>query len=251
MTHQEYVVDGAGDALVLLHGGLSNRDDFDAQLAELTARYRVWRPDRRGHGTTPDAPGPITYDNMADDTIEFLETVVGEPAHLIGYSDGAMVGVLVALCRPDLVRKLVLMGLYVNREGEAEWFGRYVASATASAVPASIRSAYDARSPDGPAHFDEVAGKVLHLWRTEPNLPVEALRDLTVPTLLLQGDDDIVTLEHGVAMARAIPDAQLAVVPGASHTVPYEKPALVAQLFVDFLADEQPRRLFTAEALGV
>jgi pimeloyl-ACP methyl ester carboxylesterase len=248
---QEYVVDGAGPALVLLHGGLSTRDDFDAQLPELTARYRVWRPDRRGHGTTPDASGPITYDNMADDTIEFLEQVVDERAHLIGYSDGAMVGLLVALRRPELVRKLVLMGLYVNRDGEVEWFGRYVRGATAAAVPGSIRRAYNERSPDGPEHFDEVADKVLHLWRTEPNLPVDALRELTVPTLLLQGDDDIVTLEHGVAMARAIPNAQLAVVPGASHTVPYEKPALVAQLLVDFLADDQPRRLFTAEALGV
>ena len=251
MTDQEYVVDGSGAALVLLHGGLSNRDDFDAQLADLTARYRVWRPDRRGHGATPDVPGPITYDNMADDTIEFLERVVGEPAHLIGYSDGAMVGLLVALRRPDLVRKLVVMGLYVNGGGEAEWFGRYVRDATAATVPESLRRAYGERSPDGPDHFDVVAEKILHLWRTEPDLPVDALRDLAVPTLVLQGDDDIVTLEHGVAMARAIPDVQLGVVPGTSHMVPYEKPALVAQLFVEFLADEQPRKLFTAEALGV
>jgi pimeloyl-ACP methyl ester carboxylesterase len=248
---QEYVVAGAGSALVVLHGGLSNRDDLNDQLDALTARYRVWRPDRRGHGTTPDAPGPITYDNMADDTIEFLESVVGEPAHLIGYSDGAMVGLLVALRRPDLVRKLVLMGLYVNRDGEAEWFGRYVREATAAAVPESLRRAYGERSPDGPEHFDVVAEKIFHLWRTEPDLPVDALRELAAPTLLVQGDDDIVTLEHGVAMARAIPDAQLAVVPGASHTVPYEKPGLVTQLFVDFLADEQPTKLFNAEALGV
>ena len=245
------MVDGAGPALVLLHGGLSNRDDFDPQLADLTASYRVWRPDRRGHGTTPDAPGPITYSNMADDTIEFLEEIVGESAHLIGYSDGAMVGLLVALRRPDLVRKLVLMGLYVNRDGEAEWFGRYVLRATAATVSTSLRRAYAERSPDGPGHFDVVAEKILHLWRTEPTMPLDALQDLAVPTLLLQGDDDIVTLEHGVAMARAIPDARLAVVPGASHLVPYEQPALVAQLFVDFLADKEPSKLFTAEALGV
>ena len=251
MIEQDYVVGGAGPALVLLHGGLSNRDDFDLQLAALEARYRVWRPDRRGHGTTPDVQGPITYDNMAEDTIEFLETVVGEPADLIGYSDGAMVALLVALRRPDLVHKLVLMGLYVNRDGEVEWFGRYVRDAIAAGVPESLRRAYDERSPDGPEHFDVVAEKILDLWRTEPNLPIDALRELSVPTLLLQGDDDIVTLEHGVAMARAIPDAQLAVVPGASHTVPYEKPMLVTQLFLDFLTDDQPRRLFTAEALGV
>jgi pimeloyl-ACP methyl ester carboxylesterase len=250
-VNQEYVVDGEGPALVVLHGGLSNRDDLNDQVDTLTARYRVWRPDRRGHGTTPDAPGPITYDNMADDTIAFLDDVVGEPAHLMGYSDGAMVGLLVALRRPDLVRKLVLMGLYVNRDGEVEWFGRYVRSATAAAVPESLRRAYGERSPDGPGHFDEVAEKLLHLWRTEPNLSLDALHDLAAPTLVLQGDDDIVTLEHGVAMARAIPDAQLAVVPGASHTVPYEKPALVTQLLVDFLADEQATKGFVAEALGL
>ena len=96
-----------------------------------------------------------------------------------------------------------------------------------------------------------VAEKILHLWRTEPTVPIDALQGLDVPTLLLQGDDDIVTLEHGVAMARAIPDAQLAVVPGASHFVPYEKPALVTQLFLDFLADPRPSKLFTADALGV
>jgi len=107
------------------------------------------------------------------------------------------------------------------------------------------------RDKPGVARVDVVAEKVLHLWRTEPTLPLAALGRLDVPTLLVQGDDDIVTLEHGVAMARAIPDAQLAVVPGASHFVPYEKPSLVARLFVDFLADEQPTKLFTADALGV
>src|SRR4029079_13421528 len=106
-----------------------------------------------------------------------------------------------ALRRPDLVRKLVLMGLYVNRDGEVEWFGRYVRAATAAVVPESLRRAYEERSPDGAEHFDVVAEKILHLWRTEPDLPIDALRELSVPTLLLQGDADIVTLEHGVAMA--------------------------------------------------
>jgi pimeloyl-ACP methyl ester carboxylesterase len=156
-----------------------------------------------------------------------------------------------ALRRPELVRKIVLMGVYVNRDGEVEWFGRWVRRARATTVPDGLRHAYGERSPDGPEHFDEVAEKILHLWRTEPTMRLDALRTLAVPTLLLQGDDDIVTLEHGVAMARAIPDAQLAVVPGASHLVPYEKPALVAQLLLDFLAEVQPPKLFTAEALRV
>jgi pimeloyl-ACP methyl ester carboxylesterase len=242
MTHQDYAVDGAGPTLVLLHGGLSNRDDFDDQLGELVARSRVWRPDRRGHGATPDVPGPITPGSWPRSLAWW-----GPPSR----SPLRVRSLGCALRRPDLVRKLVLMGLYVNRDGEVEWFGRYVRHATPAAFPESLRRAYEERSPDGPEHFDGVAEKVLHLWRTEPDLPIDALRELLVPTLLLQGDDDIVTLEHGVAMARAIPDVQLAVVPGTSHTVPYEKPALVAQLFIDFLADDAPRRRFTPEALGV
>ena len=184
----------------------------------------MWRPDRRGHGCTPDVPGPITYDNMADDTIEFLEAAVGEPAHLIGYSDGAMVGLLVALRRPDLVRKLVLMGLYVNRDGEVEWFGRYVRDATAADVPESIRRGYEERSPDGPEHFEVVAEKILHLWSTEPDLPVDTLRGLAVPTLLLQGDDDIVTLEHGVAMARGSPTRSSRSCPARATPCPTRSP---------------------------
>ena len=145
----------------------------------------------------------------------------------------------------------MLIGLYVNREGECDWFGRYVRDATAAGFSESLRREYGRRSPDGPAHFDVVFDKVLHLWRTEPNMPLADLGAVAVPTLVLQGDDDIVTLEHGVGMARAIPDAQLAVIPGASHTALSEKPEVVGRILVDFLADDQATKWFTPEALGV
>ena len=73
----------------------------------LGADFHVYRPDRRGHGRTPDVPGPITYELMANDTIAFLEQVVGGPAHVVGHSDGAVVALVTALLRPDLVRRLV------------------------------------------------------------------------------------------------------------------------------------------------
>ena len=75
-------------------------------------------PERRGHAHTPDVDGPLTYSVMADDTIDYLTTVLDGPAHLVGWSDGAVVGLLVALRRPELVRRLVLIGQYYNSSGK-------------------------------------------------------------------------------------------------------------------------------------
>ncbi len=100
---------GAGDPLVLMHGGLEDARFFAPNIDALAERFHVYTPERRGHGHTPDVDGPITYQLMADDTIGFLETVVGEPADLVGHSDGAFVAMLVAMQRPELVKRLVMI----------------------------------------------------------------------------------------------------------------------------------------------
>jgi pimeloyl-ACP methyl ester carboxylesterase len=74
-------------------------------------------PERRGHGRTPDVEGPISFELMAKDTIAFLEIVVGGPAHPVGCSDGAIVALLVALRRPDLVRRLVFIAGVFHLDG--------------------------------------------------------------------------------------------------------------------------------------
>ena len=103
----ESAVDGAGEPLVLMHGGLVDARWFEPNLGPLAEKFHVYTPERRGHGHTPDVEGPITYQLMTDDTIAFLETVVQRPADLVGHSDGALVALVVALRRPDLVRRLV------------------------------------------------------------------------------------------------------------------------------------------------
>ena len=97
---------GAGDPLVLMHGGLVDARFFAPNLGPLAEHFHVYTPERRGHGHTPDVEGPITYQLMADDTIAFLETVVGEPADVVGHSDGAFTAMLVAMQRPELVKRL-------------------------------------------------------------------------------------------------------------------------------------------------
>ncbi|MGI8333992.1 alpha/beta fold hydrolase [Actinomadura scrupuli] len=235
-------VHGDGDPLVLLHGGLATVESWGAQIPALAGHYRVHVPERRGHGRTPDVEGPITYAAMAGDTIGYLEALGLRRAHLVGWSDGAVVAVLVALRRPDLVGKLVLIGQFFNRDGERPE-SRAMTEAWAAEPPREFRMFYDPYSPDGPAHFPVVFAKMMRLWREEPDLDLAELAAIAAPTLVMQGDDDVVTVEHSAAVARAVPDAQLAVVPGASHALPLERPELVNRLILEFLAPGRPARL--------
>ncbi|MDF3051822.1 MAG: putative hydrolase or acyltransferase of alpha/beta superfamily, partial [Pseudonocardia sp.] len=83
-----YAEYGNGDPLVYLHGGFSEASELDPVVDEYAARFRVFTPERRGHGHTPDAPGPFDFETNTTDTVAFLETVVGGPANLVGFSDG-------------------------------------------------------------------------------------------------------------------------------------------------------------------
>jgi pimeloyl-ACP methyl ester carboxylesterase len=83
------------------------------------------------------------------------------------------------------------------------------------------------------------------MWREEPDIALSELAGVRAPVLLMQGDDDIVTVEHSAALAATLPEAQLAVVPGSSHMVPLEKPVLVNRLILDFLSDHQPEKMMS------
>jgi pimeloyl-ACP methyl ester carboxylesterase len=225
---------GSGDPLVLLHGGLVDARFFAPNLGPLAERFHVYTPERRGHGHTPDVPGPITYQLMADETVAFLEAVVGEPADLVGHSDGAFVAMLVAMQRPELVKRLVLISGGFSKEGEAapemEW--------NVDEIAAFLAPAYGEVSPDGEEHFKVVATKIGEMAAREPYLEASELAKVTPRTLVVFADDDLVTMTHAVDMFEALPDAELAVVPGTSHFLTQEKPQLVNALVLDFLTNE-------------
>jgi pimeloyl-ACP methyl ester carboxylesterase len=225
---------GSGAPLVLMHGGLVDARFFAPNLGSLDERFHVYTPERRGHGHTPDVPGPITYQLMADDTIAFLETVVGESADLMGHSDGAFVAMLVAMQRPQLVKRLVLISGGFNKKGEAapdmEW--------NVDEIGQFLAPAYGEVSPDGEDHFKVVATKIGEMAAVEPNLQASELAKVTQRTLVIFSDDDLMTLTHAVEMYEALPNAELAVVPGTSHFLTQEKPDLVNQLVLDFLTND-------------
>jgi pimeloyl-ACP methyl ester carboxylesterase len=137
---------------------------------------------------------------MARETITFLERT--GPAHLLGCSDGATVALLTALLRPDLVQRLVVVCGVFHHDG---W---------------------------------DPATELTPMHRRSPALTEKDLGKLPNRTLIMIGDDDEVTLEHATAMYRALPNAELAVVPGTSHGLLHEKPALCNAMIVDFLTNE-------------
>jgi pimeloyl-ACP methyl ester carboxylesterase len=228
-------VSGDGEPVVLLHGAFSGAASWFGQVGALVdAGFRVYAPERRGHAHTRDVEGPLTYAVMAEDTIAYLDTVVGRQAHLVGWSDGAVVGLLVALRRPDLVDRLVLIGQYYNSSGKApdELISQLLADP--EAAMGFLRQAYDPVSPDGPEHFRVVFEKTMAMVNSEPELDLTELAAVRAPTLVLQGDRDAVTVEHSAAVATAVADGRLAVLPG-THMLPLESPTIVNPLLVQFL----------------
>jgi pimeloyl-ACP methyl ester carboxylesterase len=233
-------VRGEGQPVVLLHGAFAGASSWSAQAPALArAGYKVHVPERRGHAHTPDIEGPLTYDAMADDTVAYLDGVVGGPGHLVGWSDGAVVALLVAQRRPDLVDRLVLIGQYYNSSGKVTGGLVDQLSAGSDQVMKFLRAEYDQVSPDGPEHFPVVYAKTLRMLATEPELDLPSLAVVAAPTLVLQGDRDEVTLEHGAAVAAALPQGRLAVLPG-THVLPVENPDVVNALLVWFLAGATP-----------
>jgi pimeloyl-ACP methyl ester carboxylesterase len=225
-------VRGEGEPLVLLHGGFSDSRDFEPNLARLAGKFRVFLLDRRAHGRTPDVEGPVSIELLADDVIAFIESVVGGPAHVAGYSTGGFVGLAVALRRPDLVRRLVLLNTGYTKEG---WIFR---PEPEGEFPAVVVDAYAEVSPDGRDHFPEVVRKFAAMaadGELEPS-------GVTSPTLVFGADDDIIHLSHTIELYQAIPAAQLAILPGTTHLLLWEKPEQVIALVEEFLTT-QPHRL--------
>ena len=157
---------------------------------------------------------------------------------MVGWSDGGIVALLVAMARPDLVRKIVVTGANfkpASEIGPPEALDGLTADAPDLEM---FRSMYEAASPDGAEHWPVVVGKMVEMFRTEPDIPIEDLGRIGAPTLVLVGDDDFVPLEHTLELYRAIPNSELAVVPGTSHAHFMEKPSLVDRIVLDFLDND-------------
>jgi len=223
-----------GDPLVLLHGGMSATEDFDKYLLPAVEnKHHVFAYDRSGQGRTGDQEGSLHFDFQAKETIAYLEDIVQSPAHLVGWSDGGIISLLVALARPDLVRSIVAIGTNYN-------FDHGGFQSPPWELSEKDRKEHAERSPDADEALDDKQRRMIHVWNTEPDLTTADLANIKCPTLVLVGDDEAFSLQHTSSLYESLPQGQLAIIPGASHFVIKEKPDLVQAIIRGFLSDLTP-----------
>jgi len=223
-----------GEALVILHGGLSATEDCDQYLLPAVEHgHHVFAYDRTGQGRTSDQPGSLHFDFQTAEAIAYLEDVVKEPAHLVGWSDGGIIALMVALKRPELVRSIVAIGAnyHFNHGGGEipEW-----------EISDEDRKEYAERSPDAPSTLDSKIARMREIWNSEPTLDLSDIATIQCPTLILAGDDELFSLSHTTSLYEALPQGRLAIVPGTSHFVIKEKPEITQAIIGDFLANLDP-----------
>ncbi|MFY3744802.1 alpha/beta fold hydrolase [Anaeromyxobacter sp. Red801] len=204
--------------LVLLHGGGSTLDTTFARLIPALARHRrVIAFEQQGHGRTADLPDrPFTFEQSADDTAALLRHLGVARADLFGFSNGGTIALQVAVRHPALVRRLVVASTLVRRDGLAPQAWEAIRRGRLEDMPAELRQAYLAVAPH-PEQLPSFHAKSARRMLEFRDWTDAEVRSISVPVLVVAGDRDAVLPEHAVALARLLPDARLAVLPGTDH----------------------------------
>ena len=225
-----YETYGHGKPLLLLHGGLSAIEGLRYQIPFFAKHFKVILPERPGHGRTADIAGAYHYEQMAWQTAAFMDALKLKQARLMGHSDGANLLFWLAAHRRDLVERFIAVGGNFNYRGCEPLFQKELKKQKIQLDPR-----YAALSPDGANHYPVVFEKCRKLWLSEPKWKAGLLRKIKTPALITVGDRDMIQHQHTLAMYRALPHAQLAMVPGTSHGLLKEKPKLVNAMMLNFL----------------
>ena len=216
-----YTIEGQGEPVLFLHGGLDTCANYVNLLAELADGFRVIAVDRRGHGRTADTDAPFDYALMAEELAAFTQKLGLSSFHVIGYSDGANIGLHLASCFPERVKSLVaISGNYKASSGMSAgclaMFDALSVEFVQTHMP-QVLAQYVALNPN-PAPETFIA-KTEALWQQESIISPERLAAIQVPTLLVSGDRDMVLPEQTLEMKALIPDASLLILPYCGHFV--------------------------------
>jgi pimeloyl-ACP methyl ester carboxylesterase len=204
-----YEVYGQGPPLLLIHGNGASIWSMKDQIAFFSKHYRVIAMDSRDHGRSGDAAGPLTFEAMTDDLAALLDHLHTGPVLVLGWSDGGIEALLLGLRHPDKVTRIAAMAANLYPEGLAPEFLKL------SGPPPKA----------DPGHTPTRAERVDALDRDEPHIKPDALQAITAPTLVLAGDHDAIADDHTLEIYHHLPNAELAVFPGATHMIPADDPA--------------------------
>ena len=231
---------GRGQTLVLLNGALDTIEaDWSKHLPAFAQRYRILAYDHRGHGRTSRSAKPFSsYDLLVDDLESLLDEVGIERAHFCGFSDGAITLLYFARRRPQRVRSLVLAGAqYTNDERTLALLAKMTPEHIQSRLPdwvARLEQLHDTHH--GPGYWQILMRQMMAMWPTQPDLTIEQLGQIVAPTLLIAGErDGFGHLDQQLAMRRALPQAELCILPAAGHNVMNDQPELFRLAALDFL----------------
>jgi pimeloyl-ACP methyl ester carboxylesterase len=229
-----YAVYGAGSPVILLHGGLANADYWGHQIEALKAHHRVIVMDSRGHGRTTRDARPYGYDLMADDVVALMDALKIPKADIVGWSDGAILGLDLAIRHKDRVGKIFAFGANTVPSGVKDDVEK---NPTFAAFIARARQEYEKYSAT-PKEYDAFVEQISKMWASEPNWTDAQLKAITSEVLVVDGDrDEAIKREHTEYIAATIPGAGLLILPNASHFAFLQDPGLFNYAVLHFLGD--------------
>jgi pimeloyl-ACP methyl ester carboxylesterase len=238
--HMYYEIHGSGSPVILLHGGMLTIDlNFASLIPTLASRHQLIGVELQGHGRTADSGRLITPAALAGDVVALLDHLDIAAAHVLGHSMGGATALELAISHPDRVRRVVAASVSVRPDGLHEDLTDPARQATSSRMPspqdmAALRDAYLRLSPH-PEHFEDFLATLSASDADTRGWSDAQLARIRAPVLLVIGDRDFTTVEHGALMQELIPGSQLAVLPDTTHMAVTRRADLLLPMLARFL----------------
>jgi pimeloyl-ACP methyl ester carboxylesterase len=228
-----YATYGAGEPILLIHGGLGHADIWANQVAEMAKTNLVIVGDSRGHGRSSRNEQPYGYDLMSSDYLALLDFLKIDKVSLVGWSDGGIIGIDIALSHPERLNKLFAQAANVTVDGVDP---DVMNNKTFSAYIDRMGKNYQ-RMSKTPDQYNAFVDQISKMWAMQPAWTKEQLAAIKVPTAIVLGDhDEAITRKHTDYMASVIPGAKLIILKDASHFAMLQDPAGYTKAAMDFFA---------------
>ncbi len=225
---------GKGEPVLLLHGGAGNSEHWGNQVPALAEHYRVIVVDARGHGRSTRTDAPYSYHRMAEDLVAVMDALELKQVSLVGWSDGGILGLDLAIHHPERVKKLFAFGANYDLSGMKSGGGPHATFATYFSKCAAD---YSHLSPT-PKDYKAFNAALSKMWRAQPMFKAAELAKITAITACADGEhDEIIKQDHVRQMAKLIPQGRLVLIPKTSHFALWQKPDAFNKALLDFLAD--------------